>query len=115
MEIRVEIETFDKDLDFDLFGTKTLSKGMQKTIAEGVSVAYEYTEYRKAVGFADIIHVIVTIGRDVPIGVAAGLIATWLYDKLKGRKVEKLKIERTEIEVDKGEIKRVIMEKIEKD
>ncbi len=43
---------------------------------------------------------------------AAGVASNWLYDKLKTKKIEKLMIERTEVEIDKGEIKKVIEEKI---
>ena len=49
--------------------------------------------------------------------IGTGVIAAWLYDKLKGRVHpergdEKLVIERTEVELEEGAIKRVITEKL---
>jgi predicted transcriptional regulator len=47
--------------------------------------------------------------------VGAGLIAAYLYDKLKKGRATKLRIDRTEVEIDKGEIARVLSEHIEQD
>jgi len=114
MELEIEIETFDKKLDFDLFEAKErFERGMETKIAEGVLARYERTEGRLAVGFADVIHFAITIGRNTAIGVVSGIISDWLYDKLKERKVEKLRIERTEVEIDRSQIERIITEKME--
>lgn len=112
MNVKIEIETFDKQMSFDLFETKErLARGMKIEIAHNISARFESIGFREAIGFPDLIHFTVTIGKDVAIGVACGIISAWLYDKLKERKVEKLKIERTEVSIDKGEIKRILMEK----
>lgn len=87
--------------------------GTQKSIGEGISAIYQGTIIRLAVGFPDIIRVVLEIGEEVAIGIGAGLISAWLYDKLKERKVEKLRIERIEVRIDKGEIERILIEKIE--
>lgn len=116
MEVKIEIETFNKQLDFDLFETKErLARGMEIKIADGISARFEGTEFHLAIGFPDLVHFTITIGKDLAIGVASGIISAWLYNKLKGRKVEKLRIERTEVNIDKGEIKRILMEKIEEE
>lgn len=43
--------------------------------------------------------------------VAPGLLASWLYEKIKGR-ATKLLIDRIEVQINKSEIERVISEKI---
>ena len=48
------------------------------------------------------------------INLAPGLLADWLYEKIKGR-ATKLLIDRTEVPIDKSEIERVITERIEKE
>jgi hypothetical protein len=46
-------------------------------------------------------------------GVASGVVANWLYGKLKGRNV-RLRIEEHEVEIEEGEIKRIISRVTEK-
>ena len=45
--------------------------------------------------------------------VATGVVADWLYDKLKKHDAKTIRIERHEVVFDQGEIKRIIREKIE--
>jgi hypothetical protein len=45
--------------------------------------------------------------------VAPGLLANWLYEKINGR-VTKLLMDKIMVPIDKSEIERVILEKIEK-
>ena len=45
--------------------------------------------------------------------VATNLVASWLYDKLKKHGTKTVSIDRQEIVVDRGQIERVIREKIE--
>jgi len=109
VEIQVEIETHDRQLDFDLFETRKLSRGMEKTVQKGVSIRYRGTIEQLAVDFPSIIEItIIAFATQV----AAQIVANWLYDKIKGRAV-KLRIERTEVEIDKGQIERILMEKME--
>jgi hypothetical protein len=109
MEIQVEIETHDRQLDFDLFQTKKLSRGMEITIEKDASIRYRGTIEQLAVDFPSIIEItIITFATQV----AAQVVASWLYDKIKGRAV-KLRIERTEVGIDKGQIERILTEKME--
>ena len=62
----------------------------------------------KAIGAQEVLNLVLECGKDL--GVA--LFASWLYDRLRGRRV-KLQIERTEILIDEGEIRRVLTERIE--
>jgi hypothetical protein len=64
---------------------------------------------KKAVGFPLTLEFILT----VTTGVSTGLVANWLYDKIKGR-ASTLRINRTEVRMSKGEIGRIIIEQIEK-
>ena len=43
------------------------------------------------------------------------IVANWIYDKLKDRKIVKLRIDNQEIQVSKEEILRAAKEKIEKE
>jgi|GEM_PF-4380452 hypothetical protein len=57
-----------------------------------------------------ITQVILTISSQV----AIGLFTNWLYDKLKTDNRAKITVERTEVQLDKGEIVRIITEKLRK-
>lgn len=48
------------------------------------------------------------------VDVSVGLLAAWLYDKLKNYRSQDIRIDRKEIEINEGEIRRIIIEKIEK-
>ena len=110
MKIDLEIETFDKKLDFDLFETKErLERGMTKQLENGVSLEYKGTEIRLGVGFPDIILLVL----DIASSVAVGLFVSWLYDKLKNR-ATKIKINEIEVEIDKEEIKKLLIRQIER-
>lgn len=109
MDIKIEIHTYAKELIYDLWGKDSLSFGDEVKITDKVKLKYNGTEvFLTAERIPEIIHFILTLGS----GVACGLVANWLYGKIKGRDVEKLIIERTEVEIEQGEIKRVIEEKI---
>ena len=48
-----------------------------------------------------------------PTGIAVGVVANWLYDKLKGRATT-LRIDRIEVHLDRGEIEKILVERIER-
>jgi len=108
MEISIEIETQDKRLISDLFESRRISSGFKKEILEGASIRFESGRIREAVGFPDIIQITLIFGS----GVAASYLANWLYAKLSGR-VTKIRIDRLEIKFDKGEIEKILREKVE--
>ena len=114
MEVSIEIETFDKKLESDLFEARRFSTGeTERTISEGISIRWDGTEFKKAVGFPDIIHISLILARDVVLPIALGVLSNWLYDKIKG-KATKIKVNGVEVQIDKDEIKRILNEKIEK-
>jgi len=113
MEIQIEIKSENISLEFDMFETNEVKAGETKIkIAEGIQAVYEGGLIQEAFPAPSIFYVSIDISKEIAIGIASGLITAWLYDKLKGRKVNEIIIEKTEAEYDKGEIKRIIVEKI---
>ncbi len=102
IELELEIVTSDQSLVSDLRATSA--------IPGGATLTYKSQTLREAVGVPETItFVLTTIGA----GVSTSLIGNWLYDRLKGKNVESLIIERTEIQIEPGEIARIIHETIE--
>jgi predicted DNA-binding transcriptional regulator AlpA len=59
---------------------------------------------------------LVSLSLDVTKDIGVGLLASWLYDKLSKRgNPRTIRIDRKEIVFDKGEIARVLTERIESD
>ena len=85
-----------------------LSSGDKSPIPGNAYIEYQNTYIRKALGASETVKFIITFGS----GVGASLVATWLYNKLKGR-MNSLRINRRIVELDKGEIARVIEEEID--
>lgn len=114
--LRIDVHTRDIRLVHDIFGGDT-SMGQQAEIAEGVSIRNDGTEEFRSVDFPAILHLTLEIADRNAEAVGSGLIAAWLYDKFKNRvrperDGEKLMIERTVVELEEGQIKRVIIEKL---
>jgi hypothetical protein len=82
--------------------------GTEKEISGGGTLTMGGTLMRKSVGAPHAVEVILSLGRDLAVGVAGA----YLYDKLKGHKGEKprVMIEYREIHLDKGEITKIIEE-----
>lgn len=114
MELNIEIETDNRMLTVDLFESKEFRAGeTENAIGEGITIRYEGETIRKAVGFPEIIRIALIIAEKVVLPLAVSLTAKWLYDKLKG-KANKVVIENTVVQIDENEIKKVIIEKLEK-
>lgn len=108
MFMKIEIHTYDRRLAFDMFETSSTNDHTEIQISSDVKLKYEGLYIRKAIGFPEILYSILEFSS----GVATGVVANWLYNKLKGKKIKKLMIEKTEVEINKGEIRRVIEEKL---
>jgi hypothetical protein len=94
MRLDLNIETFDKTLCSEILGT-THEKAGTVVAADGVTLEYQGTYFRKGVGFPDILEFVLSIPKDV----AIGLFAAWLYDKLSRKKIEKITINQIMITV----------------
>jgi hypothetical protein len=107
--LHVEVDTDDHDLAFDLMSRpELLGPGTSTEIPGYATLTVESLTMRKAFGFPETVELALSFGT----GVASGLVANWLFAKLRGRTVS-LRIERTEVQVNAGEIERIIRETIE--
>jgi hypothetical protein len=113
--LRIDVYTRDTRLMPDIFGNRTDQRAQ---IAEGVSIRSDGTEEFRSIDVPAILHLTLEFGERTAEGVGVGVIAAWLYDKVQGRihperGGEKLVIERTEVELEAGAIKRVLTEKLD--
>ncbi len=77
-----------------------MTAGDTKTeIEEGVELVYEGSIIRKSFGIPEIVQLSLMMGGNI----ASGVIAAWLYDRLKDREVA-LEIGGEEVEVDEESI-----------
>lgn len=106
MSINIEIHTYEGRLVFDLLRKSSVTQNDEFQISERIKLIRKGSFTGQV--FPEIIYFAVSFSS----GVAAGVFANWIYDKLKGKRMEKFMIEKTEIELDKGEIKRIIEEKL---
>ena len=109
--MNIEIYTDDKNLVFELLGKSSAKVGDSTGLENQILLTYKGSLIRKAIGFPEIAQFALTFGS----GVGAGLVANWLYDKLRGKKITRIVIERTEVKLNEGEIEKVINEKAEYD
>jgi hypothetical protein len=110
-EMHIKIDTDDRQISYDLMGnTTSLVRGATIKVPGNAMLTYDGLIGKKAFGFPLTLEFILT----VTTGVSTGLVANWLYDKIKGR-ASTLRINRTEVHMSKGEIERIIIEQIEKD
>jgi hypothetical protein len=108
MAIDIQIETTDRRLDFEMLGAESLSAGEPVAILDGVTAAWS-APLKKYAGEPYVFDLVVTAVSSV----ALNVLSSWLYDKLKG-KPAKLRINRTEVEIEPTKI-RIVIEQIEKD
>ncbi|MEM3797245.1 MAG: hypothetical protein QXE05_01405 [Nitrososphaeria archaeon] len=116
MSVEIRIETRDKNLAFDIFNSdKVLRTFTTKEVVDGVSIRFNGFIIREAIDIPHLISITLFLAKDVALPTAIGLFSAWLYDKLKQRTVEKLYIERTVVKIDRGEIEKILLEKIKKE
>jgi hypothetical protein len=100
---REEVDAFLESL----LETDSVEMGTEKHLPDGGGTLTMGGELlRKSAGAPHAVEVIFSLGRDLAVGVAGA----YLYDKLKGSKSEKLKmtVEYQEVQLDKGEITKII-------
>lgn len=107
--LQIEIHTHDRKIVSDFLEKSSVSTGDEAIISDQARIKYEGSYIRKAIGFPEIVYFILTFS----LGVSASVIANWIYDKIKGKEIEKIIIEKTEVDLNREEITRIIKEKIE--
>ena len=111
MKIRLKIDTLGTDLMYELTNEDNNSYREFKIEVVGDMIPNNFKPHERQIfGFHQTIELVLSFAT----GVSSGIIANWLYEKLKGH-VSKITIERTEIRLEKGEIERVIHETIKKE
>jgi len=109
VQVAIEIETSGPLLAFDLLGgPKTLSVGAKASLPGGAVLRLHEMREHRAADFPTLLQLGLSFGT----GAAASLAASWLYDKLKGR-ARALRIERMEVQIEEGQIRKVLVERIE--
>ncbi len=103
----LEIDTNDSRLAFDIMDNNNLSSGEKKELFDDISIEYKDTFIRKAFGIPETITFILSFGS----GVGAGLIANWIYDKIKNRATS-IRINRKVTIIDKDHIFIMIQEEM---
>lgn len=110
MNLTLHIETYDRSLGFDIAAVgNTLRSGTVVDVPGGAKLLYQGTLVRKAVGIPEVLQFIV----DASIYVDLALLATWLYDKIRSKPVERIVINRTVItEISEDRIRQVLIEEV---
>jgi hypothetical protein len=115
LELRIEIATYRSKLGSYLFEPeyKVVESGKtEKTISEGVKIRYEGEEvvfWDEGPGFLAVAKIAVYIGEHVVLPIASGLLARYLYDKLKEKKHSELRINGTKVEMNAEKIEQLIL------
>jgi hypothetical protein len=82
-------------------------------IADGVAATWT-APLAKADGIPRSLDFVLSLSRDVGVGILAHLIVDWMLSNFKGR-AEKVIIERTEVSFDRGELTKIVIETIERE
>ncbi|MCL5669446.1 MAG: hypothetical protein M1392_05650 [Gammaproteobacteria bacterium] len=107
--MQIEIETRDIRVAFDILGPPgRLTSGTSVLVPGGATLTFEGLIERRALDVPGVLQFIVDSSIDIEIG----LLGAWFYEKVKGR-ATRLRINRVEIQIEEGEITRVLSEQIE--
>jgi hypothetical protein len=80
------------------------------SITEGVAATWT-APFAKAAGIPQSLDFVLSLSRDVGVGVLTALIVNWISENFEGR-AEKVIIERTEVSFERGELTKIITETI---
>jgi len=111
MELNIEIETQDDKLSSSLFETsgKLESGKTQKTLGEDVTIRYEGEQIALAEAVPTVIRITMYIGERVLLHTAAYMLSRYLYDKLRARRDNNLKINDNQVNINVREIEQLII------
>ncbi len=113
MELEIEVFTPEENFPMVLLGkdNNIRRNGVKTKITDGVYLVYPKRQLIKKEFDGDFVFRFVI---EIMKFIGAKLIADKLWDKIKDKKVEILRIDKEIVEFEEGKIKRVIKEKIEK-
>jgi hypothetical protein len=106
----IQIETVNRGLDMEMLETDSLSAGAPIAILDGATATWSGGPLKKFAGQPYVFNLVIVVGSTVGLN----LVSAWLYDKLKNQPATKLRINRTEVEIEPNKI-RVVIEHIEKE
>jgi hypothetical protein len=109
--IAVELTTSDKKVTWDLMEPEdnSMATGDTNEISEGAELTYNGTKIQKGLDIPSVVQMTLDVGSNV----ATGVVAAWLYDKLKDRDVN-LTLGGEKVEVQKERIQTRLEELREK-
>lgn len=110
MELNIEIETRDKPFLEEIFNEPVIAEAKPIELGSGVILKGLTWNFRKGGGFPDLATLVIEFGIGVSSSVVAALLTAWLV-KNKER-IERVKIEKMEIEFDADKIKKIVSETI---
>lgn len=109
MIIPLKIETHDRHLGFEMLGSNSHSIGDTVELPGGATLEFQGSLVRKSVGIPELLKFLL----DTSLGVDIGLLSAWLYDKVKGKDVERIVINRRVVtEITEDGIRQVLEEEI---
>lgn len=110
MKIEIEIRTPDRKVLSDVMGQSSPSAGTVTQIQADTTLTYKTEFLAESSDAANIFYFVLTYAS----GVSSSIVANWLWSKLKG-KSGRVVIDRSEVEFEEGQIKRILNEKIDKE
>lgn len=96
----------------DLFDSNRISQGMQRQAPGGATLTLGPPPYEKK-SFPQLEQLYVPVLISLAANVAVNVVSSWLYDKLREGKITRIRVNRTEIEVTKDGITKLISESVE--
>lgn len=110
MRIQLNIETNNPHLGFDIASANNmLTVGTVVDVPGGAKIVFQGSEFYKSFDIPHVLQFIV----DAAINVEVNLLSAWLYDKVKGKSVKRIIINRQIItEISEQGIRQVLEEEI---
>jgi hypothetical protein len=103
-EVVVELESDDRRLISELLETNEIS--------ESILIRRKSLLLRETVSIPEVVEIVIEISKEVSLEFAVGVLAAWIYDKMKDRRKSRVTIGDTEIPKDRELIKKRLMENV---
>lgn len=97
-EASIEIETYNPATILEeFFQNEELLVGSEIEIDNGIFLRLDSVTFKEAVEIPEIIKVTLILAKDVILPIAFGVASNWLYDKIKDRRTQKVRINGIEV------------------